>query len=281
MLLLGAGLMALSATLTWATASVGGGTVSYTLLEIPVAPAFYAVGVLAVGVGGIAAMAGRSAGLEIAALAAVVVALVTGVFVVFAESIATFLPGEGLFIAFRRATLGAGVGAGAWLSLITAVAVVVIALESVRERAGNAARLLYEDGRPSLLALSGLVLALGIVVQTRQETWVAANAAGIDLSTSGVGIPVVSPATFIAIWILVCGLALVCLGYLEVGALLAAAAGWALSAAAGATLAAAATVAGTHVAGIHAAYGAWLTFLLGAAIAVGAGTLLWRRGEAP
>jgi hypothetical protein len=277
--LLGAAVLTMSATLTWASASAGSGRVSYNLLEIPIVPVFYALAVLGICVGGLVALTGRAGGLEVAALAAVAVALVTGFFIMFAESIASLVPGGDAFLTARRLTLGAGVGMGAWVALAAAMAVVVAALDSVRARASTAATALRGDGTLSVAAFLALVAALVAIVQLRQESWVGADTAGISLAVSGVAIPVVSPATFIATWVLAGSIALIGFGFLELGALVAAAAGWVVNASAGATLAAAAAVAGTPVRGAHATTATWLTFLFGALIALAAATLLWRGGE--
>lgn len=280
MVLISTTVLAFSATLTWASAVAGSGRVSYSLLDLPVILAFFGAGVATIGVGAIAALLGRPAGLELSAAAAAAIGGVTFLFVVFAESIVTLVPGSGAAISVRRFALGAGAGPGAWIALATAAVIVVASLRSAKERAVDTAAALRESGTPARVAFGVLLVAVLLVIQLRQEEWIVAEPLGVTLSFSGVALPVISPATYVATWLLAGAVALIAFGLFEAGALAAVLAGWVVSAGAGVTIVAATVVSGAHVDGAHAAIACWFTLLLGVAVAVASGVLLWRREEA-
>lgn len=280
MVLIGTAVLSFSATLPWASATAGSGRVSYSLLDLPVILVFFTAGVATIGVGAAVALLGRPAGLEFSAAVAAAIGAVTILFVVFAESIVTLVPGSGAAISVRRFALGAGAGPGAWIALVAAAAIVVASLRSAKERAMDTAAALREGGTPARAAFAVLVVAVLLVIQLRQEEWIAAEPLGISLSFSGVALPVISPATYIAAWVLAAAVALIAFGLFEAGALAAVVGGWVVSAGAGVTIVAATAVSGAHVDGAHAALSCWLSLLLGVAVAIASGVLLWRREEA-
>ena len=267
-----------SATLTWTSVSIGSGSISYTLLEIPVAAVVLGVGVAVVVGAVLAALAGHPAALEIAGLAAMALGIATGLFLLTAESIATFtavLPRDPIPVTAQRLTLAAGSGAGPWLALAAATAIAVATTDSLRSRALSLATGLRMRGPLALAALGVLVAVVAVLIQLRQEPWLVVGAFGGDLALPGDTLLYVGRAAYLAPWLLTVGIACVCLGAIEVGALVAALAGWLANAAAAVTILVGEGLAHLPVRDAHVTTSVWLTFATGLVAAAAAAGLLW------
>lgn len=278
--LAGAAILAASSKLTWISAQAGNGHVSYTLLKIPFLSFLFWVALAIIVVGAVAALAGRSRGLLLAGAAAAVVAGGAAMFVFFAESIAALIPGSGISLTFRQFMLawGVGVGPGSWVALFAATAVAVATIPPARdwtvERVGD----LWRRGRGALFALAALAIAIFALAQLRHASWVTAEALGSSLSLSPDALWGIAPGTLLAAWLVAVGLLLACFGVAQLGALLAAFAGWFVSFAAGLAIAVPTALSGTSLHSAQATGQAWLTFGLGLGIAAAAAALLrWGR----
>jgi hypothetical protein len=282
--LAGAAVLAASATLTWTSVNIGSGSVSYTLLEIPVAAVLLGAGVLVVVGAAFTALSGRTAALEVAGLAAAAIALAVTFFLLVSESIAAFtaiLPRDPIPLTAQRFALGAGTGAGPWLAVAAAGSIAVATTDSLRRWAFSTAATLRMRAPLALAALAVLVVAVVALVQLRQEPWLVAEAFGGELSINGDTVPWIGRAAYFAPWLVAGGIVCVCLGALKVGALVAGLAGWLANAAAGVTIFAGEALASLPVddARVTASASAWLTFAAGLVTAAAAAGVLWWGGE--
>lgn len=272
--LVGAGVLAASSSLTWASANVGDGSISYTLLEIPFAPAILGAMVAAIVLGAVAGLMGRPAGLRLAGLTAVLAAAGAVGFLLLAEWIVSIVLGVGIPVTPDRLLPGAGVGPGPWLALVAALAIAACALEPARERAAALGSSLWSRGPISILAPALLTLLLVALVWLREEPWLSADAFGTHLSVSGVALPWVALFTYATLWVLVAGIACLCAGRLLAGALVTAVAGWSTTFFAALAIAGPEALSRTPVRVAHATSAAWLSFALGCGIAAVALALL-------
>lgn len=273
-------LLASSCAFTWFSGEVGDDPISYTLLEIPLAPLGLGIAVAVVAGGALAALGGRAGGLELAGTVALAVALTTATLVVMAEIVASVVPTDIIPLTARRTTLELGAGAGAWLALITATAAAMVAAERVRARARGAAAAAWARGPASVAGMCGMLAAAVALIQLRQETWVDATALERGVTVDGVALPWIAPITLVAVWMIAGGAMLAIVGLTEAGALIAAGAGWLVTASAGTTVVLADAVSGVDAAvAAKATAVTWSTLGLGLGVAGAAALLLAGRGE--
>jgi hypothetical protein len=272
----GAGALAASSLLGWASLGVGQASASTDLTAVPLACVALGTAVLAIAGGGLAALAGRPGGLAFAALAGAVTAVVVCGYIAAAELAATATPDDP--VSALAVGLDPTAGAGAWVALGAALSVVIAAARPIRMRALAAARRAREQSPALAGALGMLVLALVALVQLRLDTWLGGTARGLTLTVTAGALPLVSTMTFAALMVLAAGIALICVGRTELGALTAAVAGWVANAAAALTIVAGQTLAGLHVHAVHVSLAVWLTFAVGLVTAGAAAVVLDRGG---
>ncbi len=254
-------LLAASTLLTWTSVEVGNSDASSTLIAAPIALTAIGFASGAIAGGALLALAGQTRGLEVAAFAGVAAAFGAALLIAISLAAASVLPSDRLTLHGHRLALGAEVGPGAWLALGAALGTIVAASEPARASLLARIAALRERGRPTAGALVVLALALPALLQLRQQPWLEGTPLGTTLVIGGNSLPGVAPVALAAMWLIVAGAGLALRGLPELGALVAAAAGWLVNAAAALTIVAAGTLAGGarrartpdagHVAGVR------------------------------
>lgn len=275
-----------SMPLTWISASAGPSGVACALTDMPIACVAIGLTVATMVAGALGALAGRAGGYELAGIAATALALVTGGFALFGESVASVVPQDLLPAAAQRVTLGSGAGAGAWIACAAGVVATVAATAVAREQMLARWGALRARGGVAVLALAGLLAAVFALVQLRQAAWLEITVAHGSRQLDGLVLPWVAPVTLAAGWLLVLGIGLAALGLWELGALTSAAAGWLITACAAITFGAAHALARLHigeaVGNAHTTGAVRFAFFGGLGVAAaGAALLVQRRTVGP
>ena len=259
--------LAAAAALTWGSGRIGSEQASYALIDLDVAAIAYGVAVLVIAGGALAALLGRPAGLEVAAIVSTAIALLVGTYIPITEIAATALPAEAVPGIGRRLAVGMDAGPGAWFALAASGAILVCAAPRLRAAAMRMGVGVLTRGIIPSGAVIALVVAAVSLPFLRHTPWIEAGADGALLTVTAAVAPYVGPITLAAEWMLVVGIALLLLGMWEPGALVCAAAGWLANVAAALTIGLADLVTNLEAPTTHATSAAWLTFAggLGAA----------------
>jgi hypothetical protein len=277
----------LATLLPWVQAGIGEDPRAYTgidLLALAVPVVAVAAGVLvATLVEG--ALRGRDR-MSAALTLSLGAAAATGLLIAMLELASALIPDDFLPATVRRLAVDLSAGIGLWVAFIVfLVAAVAAAGERGPVRVGANIRGLGRRPGRAAAALALLVAAIALFGWVRYEPWVDASAAGQHVSLAGSTTPWVAPLSLLALWLLIAGLAAALLRQGQLGALVAAAAGWLVTFLAALTIITAETfgrlrtddLAIGHLRGVDPSFGAapaaWTAFGTGVAAAA-AGAIL-------
>lgn len=275
-------LLAGSLTAVWLSVRTGESTSRFAGIEVPVLRyvlvALVAVALLGVLIEGV--LLDRWP-LSVTAIASSVVLAVAALMLVLEEVAASLIPTAFLPASVRRLTVDVYGGLGIWIAALSSLALVVTsridggALGVVRHALTEAQRL-------PLRWLAAFILSgvsVGVAAWSRYQPWAAGSAGTEHVEVPGWSLPVVGPASLVAVLALGVAAAALIVHRNLAAALVLAASGWALSFLAAITLLTASTLARVPVnqylpsavehlgPSVQVRWGAWLMFVTGCAAA--------------
>ncbi len=288
-------LLAGSLTAVWLSVRTGGSTSRFAGLDVPVLRyvliALVTIALLGVLIEG---MILERWPLSVPAISGSVVLVLAALMLVLEEVAASLIPTSFLPTSVRRLTVDVYGGLGIWIAVFASLALVVTsridggAIAVVRNAWEEAQRLPLRW----LAAFTLAGISVGVAAWSRYQPW-ATGSAGVErVEVSGWSLPVVGPASLMAVLAMGAAAAVLTFRRNLVAALVLAASGWALSFVAAVAVLAASTLARVEVGqylpsaveqygpSVQVRWGAWLMFVTGcAAAACGMAIVYWSERE--
>lgn len=201
--IVGALLLAFAIPSTWLVAIGGDRSLRAPGTEIPVLPYLASVCVVVILASAvIEGIVQRKSHCEVAVACGALVIVLSGLWLLALETIASAIPTGFVPVTLRRFSGDLRPGTGAWLGLIAGV-LAVLGGSGVVTRTWNRARhdLTARAIKYLLVAVGIAVLVVVVAPLARYRPWVDASASGEQVSVEGWKIPWVGPFTLVLLWI--------------------------------------------------------------------------------